>query len=104
MRRRLLELVQRQIEPDALEEGDAISRAVCRGLSFCCQGLSGRFQVEITYNNPMRRRRTDTTSDSLEPLLDIHHQTARDGRRVDPLPVLVEHLQPARVILRQERE
>lgn len=86
MRRRLLESVQRQIESDALEEGDAISRAVCRG------------------NNPMRRRRTNATSDSLESLLNIHHQTTWDGRRVDPLPVLVEHLQSARVVLRQERE
>lgn len=104
MRRRLLESVQRQIESDALEEGDAISRAVCRGLPFCCQGSSGRFQVEMTYNNPMRRRRTNATSDSLESLLNIHHQTTWDGRRVDPLPVLVEHLQSARVVLRQERE
>lgn len=56
------------------------------------------------YSHSMRGGRTNTSSDRFEALLDIHDKTTLYWRCIDPISVLVEHLQAPCVILREERE
>jgi hypothetical protein len=46
----------------------------------------------------------DTPSDGLESLLDIDHQAALDRGNINPFAILIQNLQTARVVLRQERK
>jgi hypothetical protein len=47
----------------------------------------------------MRGGRTDTPRNSFKSLLNIHHQTPLDGRRINPFAFFIEDLQSPRIIL-----
>lgn len=55
-------------------------------------------------DGPVHRRHVDVVGDALQVVGDVDHERPRDRRRVEPLALAREHLQPRDGVLVQDRE